>query len=133
MEQPLQISPEDRRASEERLRARYEAGLAHKRSEALFGSRIDHVELTGTYPATLLVVVFRHELRPGCRFAWHWPLWSGKTVHLAEPSYDEHLWVYLMEWVHKQLRHHLDCSDGETVRVGILEPVIANAPPDVTG
>jgi len=125
------ITPEQRRAAEERLRARYADELVNgphgpadrpRGWDTTFGVQVEDVALEGSYPATLLVVTLRSIEHPECRFAWHSPLWTPDTVTLDEPCYDELLWMYMIEWVHRDLPRNPDCRDGVTIKGGVMEP-----------
>lgn len=132
------IPPAQRRAAEERLRARYEADLTAvmtipperadfqpiwplgegrmRWSEASMGCFVETVELEGAYPDTMICITFRFHLRLECRFAGKWALWNLKSLNAPEPLYDDMFWVHLQEWVAKDFdyRRH-QCAPGETV------------------
>jgi len=84
------------------------------------GITVESVTLKRHWPRTLLVVTFEHEQLPGCRIAWHQPIWRSALQHL-EPKYDEFLQVHLSEYVGKNLGRWRDCRPGETRDVGILQ------------
>ena len=123
-----------RREAEAQLRTRYEAMLMAPKGGAGGATRpgeseepmtVERVRLTGAWPRTLLAVDFRHAALPGCRFAWHRPIWTPETMNQASPSYDEYLWVDLMEHVHKNLGRYRDCKPGEVTNIGVLRPATA--------
>jgi len=91
------------------------------------------VDLKGSWPGTLLVVTFEHQALPGCVFSWHWPVWTTETVDNPEPAYDEYLWVYLREYVHKYLDRHRDCKAGEVRDIGVPEPTVGKRKPQGYG
>ena len=87
MNDPLGLTPEQRRAAEERLRAQYEAELTRTielgpedrtlwpvRSgrvqlfESESGAFAEELRLEGSFPDTRFVLTYRHQLRPGHRF-----------------------------------------------------------------
>lgn len=123
MNDPLGLTPQQRRHAEERLRARYEGDLTKavrlrpgKRrlwpvgpdqaqiTEARTGAFVEQVRLERSFPDTRLVIVFRHQLRPEDRLACRFRLWSAKALDNAEPPYNDVLWVNLDEWIAANLR-----------------------------
>jgi hypothetical protein len=118
-----QITPQQRRAAEERLRARYQAELTKvvrlrpgKRrvwpvgpdeaqiTEARTGAHVEQVLLEGSFPDTQLVIVFRHQLRAHDRLACKFRLWSDEALEDSEPPYNDVLWVNLDEWIAGYIR-----------------------------
>jgi hypothetical protein len=93
------------------------------------GVTVEGVNLKGQWPETLLVVMFHHERLPGCKFAWHWPVWKPETVDQMEPDFDPHLDVYLIEHIAKRLSDWRDCEPGEVRAVGVLKPVTTLSEP----
>ena len=130
MQDFLPVSPEQRRAAEERLRARYEAELTRtvelapgqrtlwpvgpgsaQGTEAATGAFVEAVRLEGSFPDTLFVLVFRHQLRPG-RFAMRWRVWPSGSHDDAEPPYNDVLWVNFDEWIAEHIRTTPEFTDA---------------------
>lgn len=116
-------SPEQRRAAEERLRARYEAELTKtielgpddftkwpvepgevQVTEADIGAFVEQVRLEGVFPSSVIVVVFRHRLRPADRLAWHFGVWPLGSLSKPEPPYNDVLRVNFDEWIAANIR-----------------------------
>ena len=116
MDDPLGLTPEQRRAAEEQLRARYEAKLlrtielrADERTlwpvgpgraqlfESMSGAFVEELRLEGSFPDTEFVLVYRHQLRPGHRFELRWRVWPGDSVAQAEPPYNDVFTMNLTE------------------------------------
>jgi hypothetical protein len=135
------IPPEERRAAEERVVARYEAVLMRtmeipserhdtykpiwpladgriRSTEAFQGIFIEEVRIERSYPDTVFVIVFRHSRRPECLFAVPWSVWHLGDLLEPEPHFNEVFVVNLGEWVALKFdpkRH--ECKPGETVFV----------------
>lgn len=41
------------------------------------GVSLESISLEGAFPATQLVIIFRHRSRPACRFGMKFELWEG--------------------------------------------------------
>ncbi|HXE44311.1 MAG TPA: hypothetical protein VN635_03855 [Conexibacter sp.] len=115
MNDPLGLTPQQRRAAEEQLRARYESEVlrtieltADDRTlwpvrpgraqlfESMSGAFAEELLLEGSFPDTRFVLVYRHQLRPGHRFALRWRVW-GDPSSQDEPAYDDLFTVHLRE------------------------------------
>jgi len=115
MKDPLGLTPEQRRAAEEQLRARYESRLLRtvevtadeptlwpvrpgraQLFESMSGAFAEELRLEGSFPDTQFVLVYRHQLRPGHRFALRWRVW-GDPASQDEPAYDDRLTMHLTE------------------------------------
>lgn len=113
----------ERRAAEERLRARYESELTKtielksddvtkwpvgpgtvQVTEADIGAFVEQVRLEGEFPSSSIVIVFRHQLRPGDRLAWHFGVWPPGSLSKPEPPYNAVLWVNFDEWIAANIR-----------------------------
>jgi hypothetical protein len=117
------ITPEQRRAAEERLRARYEAELMRTLElapdertlwpvgpgrvqlfESASGAFAEELRLEGSFPRTQFVLTYRHQLRPGHRFELRWPVWPGDSVSEPEPPYNDGLPVNTRENIFQEIR-----------------------------
>lgn len=117
------VSPAARRAAEERLRARYEAELTetveiavgeptlwpvppgrNQTFEVESGAFVESLRLEASFPDTLFVVVYRHQLRPGHRFELRWGVWTEGSTHRAEPPYNDILSINLREDIFQEIR-----------------------------
>jgi hypothetical protein len=115
-------TPEQRRAAEERLRARYEAELTRtielgpeeitkwpvgpgtvQVTEADIGAFVEEVRLAGDFPESQIVIVFRHQLRPTDRLAHHFSVWTLGSLNEPEPPYNDVLQVNFDEWLARNL------------------------------
>lgn len=124
---------EERRAAEERLRARYEAELTKvvrlrpgKRrlwpvgpdeaqiTEARTGAFVEEVRLEGEFPTSQIVIVFRHQLRPADRLAHHFGVWPLGSLNEPEPPYNDVLWINFDEWIAANLRRAPALADDES-------------------
>jgi hypothetical protein len=111
-------TPEQRRAAEERLRARYEAELTEtielgpdeitkwpvgpgtvQVTEADTGAFVEEVRLEGAFPNSQIVIVFRHQFRPEDRLACDFGVWPLGSLNEPEPPYNAVLWVNFDEWL----------------------------------
>jgi len=142
MNDPLGLSPEQRRAAEEQVVARYEAQLmltmeipADRRSgarrydpiwpledghirctEAFEGIFVEDVRIERSYPDTVMVLVFRFFLRPECLYAAEWSVWHFRDLLESEPSFNDGFTVHLGEWLAKDFKHkQLECRCDEPV------------------
>jgi hypothetical protein len=116
-------SPEQRRAAEERLRSRYATELTRtiklgpnditkwpvrpgdvQVSEADTGAFVEEVRLEGAFPSSVIVVVFRHQLRPEDRLAWHFAVWPLGSLKEPEPPYNDVVVVNFDEWIAANIR-----------------------------
>jgi len=135
------ISPEQRRAAEERVVARYEADLTKtmeipperrethapiwpledgriRCTEASMGIFVEEVRIERTYPDTAFVIVFRHFLRPECRFATSRSVWHLPDMLDPEPRYNDVFNANLAEWIACDFKPEgYDCRPGEIVYV----------------
>jgi hypothetical protein len=135
------ISPEERRAAEERVVARYEAKLMRtmeipperrdtyepiwpledgriRMTEAFQGIFVEEVRIERSYPDTVFVLVFRYFLRPECRYAIQWQIWHLSDLLEPEPSFNDVFVVNLGEWLAKDFKYkRYDCKPGETICV----------------
>jgi hypothetical protein len=61
------------------------------------GVTIQEVHLQGSYPETVLILLFRTDKRPGQRLRWEWPVWedhvSSACVAVAMANFEETLAV----------------------------------------
>jgi len=140
MRDPLGLTPEQRRAAEERLVARYEAQLMltmeippDRRSgprrydpiwpladgrirctEASEGIYVENVRIERSYPDTVLVIVFRFFRRPECLYAAEWPVWQLNDLLDPEPRFDDGFFIELHEWLATDFKHRrLECRSSE--------------------
>jgi len=116
-------SPQQRRAAEERLRARYESELMKtielgpdgctkwpvgpgtaQVTEADIGAFVEEVHLEGEFPSSSIVIVFRHQLRPRDRLAWRFGVWPLGSLSKPNPPYNDVLWVNFDEWIAANIR-----------------------------
>lgn len=145
MNDPLGLTPEQRRAAEERVVARYEARLMKtmeippdRRSgprrydpiwpmedgrirctEASEGIFVEEVQIERSYPDTVMVIVFRFFLRPECLYAAEWPVWHFRDLLEPEPRFNDGFVVHLGEWLAKDFKYRqLECRCDEPVMAG---------------
>ncbi len=135
MRDPLGLTPQQRRAAEERLRARYEAELTKvvrlrpgirrlwpvgpdeaQITEARTGAFVEQVRLEGSFPDTRLSIVFRHQLRPDDVLAWRFGVWPPDSRDEPDPPYNDVLWVNFDEWIAANLRRAAALPDDVTPR-----------------
>lgn len=122
MDDPLGLTPRQRRAAEERLRARYEAELTRtielapgdrtlwpvgsgrvQLFESESGAFAEELRLDGSFPDTQLVLTYRHQLRPGHRFETRWRVWPGDSASEPEPPYSDILTMNLAEDIFQEI------------------------------
>jgi hypothetical protein len=112
----------DRRAAEERLRARYEAEAMRvvdvpshcgpdyqpiwptsdgrvrwTEVEPTLGIFVEQIQLDGSYPDTQLTIVFRFHRLPECRFVIYLRVWGLEALGRPEPPYNDVFWVNFAE------------------------------------
>jgi len=145
MHDPLGLSPEQRRAAEERLVARYEAELMRtmelpvdrrsgprrydpiwpladgriRATEAFQGIFVEEVRIERSYPDTVMVIVFRFFLRPECLYAMEEGLWTLSHLLAPEPWFNDVFIVNLGEWLAKDFKYkRLECRSDQPVMAG---------------
>jgi hypothetical protein len=158
----MAITPEERRAAEERVLAEYEAqllattdlaeALAKRPSDRpyepvwpLHGGRVrvtelelgifvEELHLERSYPDTVVCFTFRSWRKLECLLTMGRSVWDLESLCGAEPKAPEFWFVHIEEDLTKHLGRALDgCARGEVVDLGRTEPWATTLPRLVAG